>query len=237
MLASVVVGSGLKSLTGMGLPAIAIPVISIFLGIETAVVVIALPNFVLNGALAWRDRTGFAGTRDLGTLAVSSVLGAMIGSVLFVSVSEEPLVALLLVSVVGYVIAFFAKPESAVPPETSKRWAPVVGAVGGLFQGAIGISGPVVGSWIHSYRLDRSAHVFSLTILFLVSGTTQLLVLVTTGEMTGRWLAGLLACIPALAIVPFGVRIRQRISTQLFDYLVIFAITIAGVGLAVRTFL
>jgi uncharacterized membrane protein YfcA len=236
VLVAVVAGSLLKSLTGMGLPAIAIPAMSFFIGIEAAVVVIALPNFALNAALAWHERSWFSRTRDLPVLAFGSLIGAAAGTGVFVAVSERPLVALLVLSVIGYVVAFVTQPEIAVSPATSKRWAPAVGLVGGVFQGAIGISGPIVGSWIHSYRLERGAHVLSLTGLFLISGTTQLVILVFTGELTGFWLASLLACGPALAAVPFGSRMRGRLSTNVFDYLVISAIAAAGLGLGVRTF-
>ena len=236
VLLAIVAGSILKSLTGMGLPAIAIPAMSLFVGIETAVVVVALPNLALNAALAWHERSSLSLTRDLPMLAGSSLLGAGLGTVLFVAVSERPLVALLMVSVTGYVVAFITQPEVAVTPAMSRRWAPVVGLVGGLFHGAIGISGPIVASWIHSYRLERGAYVLSLTGLFLISGATQFVILVLSGELDGFWVASLLACIPALATVPLGRRVRGRLSTNLFDYLVISSIAIAGLGLGIRTF-
>ncbi|MFW2382588.1 MAG: sulfite exporter TauE/SafE family protein [Acidimicrobiales bacterium] len=236
VLIAIVAGSGLKSLTGMGLPAIAIPVMSFFVGIETAVVVVSLPNFAMNAALAVQERRWLPQTRDLPVLAAASLIGAAVGSVLFISVSEEPLVILLLISVIGYVVAFLTRPEVAVSADLSRKFAPGVGLVGGLFQGAIGISGPILGSWIHSYRLDRGAHVLSLTLLFLISGTTQFVILVGTGELTGLWTASILGCVPALATVPLASRLRVRLSTHVFDYLVIAAITIAGLGLGIRTF-
>ncbi|MBT8240086.1 MAG: sulfite exporter TauE/SafE family protein [Acidimicrobiia bacterium] len=236
VLLAVAAGSFLKSVIGMGLPAIAVPVMSFFIGIEAAVVVVALPNFALNVALAWTERSSLARTRDLPVLAVGSLLGAALGTVVFVVVSERPLVALLVLSVIGYVVAFFTHPEMAVSPAMSKRWAPAIGLIGGVFQGAIGISGPIVGSWLHSYRLDRGAHVLSLTVVFIVSGTTQFVILILAGELRGLWLAAILACLPALATVPVGSRVRGQLSTNLFDYLVIFAIAAAGLGLGVRTF-
>ncbi|NNE95267.1 MAG: hypothetical protein HKN24_04495, partial [Acidimicrobiales bacterium] len=84
--------------------------------------------------------------------------------------------------------------------------------------------------------LDRGAHVLSLTLLFLVSGTTQFVIFVGSGELSGLWTASLLACIPALAVVPVGTKLRAALSTNAFDYLVILAITVAGMGLGVRTF-
>ncbi len=234
---AVILGSALKSLTGMGLPAIAIPIISLFVGIEVAVVVISLPNFALNAAMSWREREGAKGAIDLPVLLVTGFLGGIAGSLLFVSVSEKPLVALLVLAVVGYILAYLIQPEAAIGAQTSRRWAPVVGTVGGMFQGAIGISGPILGSWVHAHRLDRQCHVFCLTTLFLASGSIQLVILIANGEVTGLWTASILACVPALATVPIGSRLRGKISSRAFDYLVLGAISAAGLGLGIRTFL
>lgn len=236
ILIAVTAGAALKSLTGMGLPAIGIPTIALFVGIEEAVAVVSLPNFISNAAIAVRERSSSAETRDLPVLAGTGVVGAIAGALLFVSVPEEPLVVMLLIAVVGFVLAFFAKPRSAMSPQTSARWAPLVGAVGGLFQGSIGISGPIVASWIHSYRLPKNAQVLSLTVLFLLTGFAQFVVFLFSGSLAGLWLPSALACIPALATVPIGGRLRDRINTRSFDYLVLFAITLAGLGLGWRTF-
>ncbi len=237
VLAAISVGAALKSLTGMGLPAIGIPAIAFFIGIEEAVAVVSLPNFVSNAAIAARERDSWPQTRDMPVLATAGILGAVAGAVLFVSVPEEPLVALLLVAVALFVVAFFAKPQLAMSPETSGRWAPVVGTVGGLFQGSIGISGPVVASWIHTFRLPKSAQVLSLTVLFLTTGLAQFVVFLLSGAVSGLWLASILGCIPALATVPVGGRLRENLNTRSFDYLVLCAITLAGLGLGWRTFL
>ena len=69
VLCAVVVGAVLKSVTGMGLPIIGIPIISLVVGVEDAVVVIALPNLVLNAALMFRERSHLTETRDLPMLA------------------------------------------------------------------------------------------------------------------------------------------------------------------------
>ena len=174
-------------------------------------------------------------TRDLPVLAVASVVGAIVGAIAFVSLPEEPLVILLIVAILGYVITFFAKPDLHVGPGRSRHLAPAVGGVAGAFQGAIGISGPIVGSWIHSYRLTRGAHIFSVTSLFLVSGTTQFLVLAASGELAGRMAASLLACIPVLASIPVGAWLRDRVSARGFD-LAVIGMLIASIGaLAVKT--
>ncbi|MGB3737021.1 MAG: sulfite exporter TauE/SafE family protein [Ilumatobacter sp.] len=234
VLVAVIVGSVVKAVTGMGLPIIAIPIAALFVDLDDAVVTLALPNVLANGVLAFRERTHVGETRDLPALAIAGVVGAAIGAIAFVSLPETPLVVILIVAILGYVIAFFTKPDLQTGPERSRRLAPAVGGVAGAFQGAIGISGPIVGSWIHSYRLHRGAHILSVTSLFLVTGITQLTVFVASGELAGRVGASLLACIPVLASIPVGTWLRDRVSTRGFD-LAVVAMLIASVGaLAVK---
>ncbi len=235
ILVAVVVGSTIKAVTGMGLPLIVIPVASMFVDLEDAVVVIAFPNVLANAVLMVGARRSWPETRDLPSLALFGVLGAIVGTLLFVSLPEEPLVFALIAAIVIYVVNFFANPDLHTTPERSRRAAPVVGAVAGAFQGGIGISGPIVGAWIHSYRLPRSAHVLSVTALFFITGLTQLVILVADGELSGRVQATLLACIPVLASIPLGAALRTRMSARGFDLAIIAILTISAVSLLVRT--
>ena len=236
VLAAVVAGAVVKAVTGMGLPIIAIPISALFVDLDDAVVTIAFANVLANGILAFRERSHLTETRDLPVLAISGIVGAIVGSVAFVSLPERPLVVILIAAIVGYVVAFFAKPDLIVSAARSRRLAPAVGATAGAFQGAIGISGPVVGSWIHSYRLPRGAHILSVTSLFLVSGFTQFVILVASGELAGRVTASLLACIPVLASIPVGTHLRNRVSTRGFDLAIVGMLLASVVALCIRTF-
>lgn len=236
VLVAVVVGSTIKAVTGMGLPIIVIPVASLFVAFEDAVVVISFPNVLANGVLAARERSQWGATRDLPTLIVAGIVGATVGALLFVSLPEEPLVVALIVVIIGYIVLFLAHPDLRTTPERSRRLAPAVGSIAGAFQGAIGISGPIVAPWIHSYRLPRGAHVLSVTILFFITGATQLAVLVADGELAGRVTAMLLACVPVLAAIPIGTALRDRVSTRGFDLAIVGILALSAISLIVRTF-
>jgi uncharacterized membrane protein YfcA len=235
VLLAVVVGSIVKAVTGMGLPLIAIPVAALFVDLDDAVVTIAFANVLANGVLATRERSSAAETRDLPALVISGILGAVLGGVAFVSLPDEPLIVVLIVAILVYVVMFFVNPERVTSPATSRRWSPVVGSVAGAFQGAIGISGPIFGAWIHSYRLPRGAHILSVTMLFGVTGVTQFTVLVAAGELDGRVVASLLACIPVLASIPVGTWLRGRVSARGFDLAIIAILLVSVAALAVRT--
>ncbi len=140
----------------------------------------------------------------------------------------------MIVAIVGYIVLFFAHPDLRTSPARSKRLAPLVGGVAGVFQGAVGISGPIVGSWIHSYRLPRSAHILSVTSLFFITGLTQLVVLVSTGELAGRVQATLLACIPVLVSIPIGTRLRNSFSGRGFDLAIIAMLGASAAAMCIK---
>jgi uncharacterized membrane protein YfcA len=236
ILVAVVIGSISKAVTGMGLPLIVIPIAALFVDIEDAVVIIALPNLLANGVLAARERSHIGATRDLPALATAGVVGSVFGTLLFVNVPDQPLVIALIVAIVVYIATFFLKPDLKTTTVQSRRWSPAVGAVAGTFQGAIGISGPIVGSWIHSFRLPRGAHILSVTSLFLIAGLTQFVILLANGELAGRVVATLLACIPVLATIPIGTRLRDRVSGRGFDLAIIAMLAVSSIALCVRTF-
>lgn len=234
ILAAVVVGSLAKAVTGMGLPLIAIPIASLFIDVETAVVVIAFPNVLANAVLATQERSSYSETRDLPALAGFGVVGAVAGTVLLVNVSETPLLIAVILAITGYIVLFFAHPEFRTTPRRSRQLAPAVGSVAGLFQGAIGISGPIIGSWIHSYRLPRSAHILSVTALFLITGLAQLTVLIISGELSGRLLATTLACVPVLLSIPVGTRLRNSVSARGFDLAIIGLLLLSVLALTLQ---
>ena len=235
-LIAMLAGSTIKSISGMGLPMVAIPVITIVEDVETAVAVIALPNLLINATMAWRARDTYPDTRDLPVLGLTGFAGGVIGTLVLVSWDEKPLVAGLVVIVAIYVVMFVGSPDLRIGPSTSRRWAPTVGTTAGLLQGAVGISGPLVGSWIHSYRLERRAHILSVTTMFTLSGVSQLITFLVRGDLDGRWTVALLGCVPALATIPLGERLRDRFSSDGFDRLVVGTITVTITALAIRTF-
>lgn len=236
VLVAVVIGAIAKAITGMGLPLIAIPIASLFVDVNDAIVVIAFPNVLANAFLAGRERSSYRETRDLPMLAITGVIGAVVGTLLLVNIPEEPLVIAVIVAIVGYVVLFFAHPELRVGPARSKQLAPAVGGVAGVFQGAVGISGPIVGSWIHSYRLPRGAHILAVTSLFFITGLAQLIVLIGSGELSGRVTATLLACIPVFAAIPIGTRLRNSVSGRGFDLAIVGMLTVSALALLLQTF-
>ncbi len=227
-------GALVKSVTGLGYPVLAIPVISLVLGVENAVVIVAVPNLAVNIFLCWESRDARDQTRDLGRLCGFGMVGAVIGTVALVRLPEQPLLIVLGVSVFVFIFQFFRKPEFALSAATTRRWSPAVGLLSGAMQGAIGVSGPIVATWTHIYRLPVRAYIHSITLIFGVTGAVQLTILLLNGQMTtDRFLAAAVASVAVAVVTPIGLRLRGRLAGPTFQTLVLLTLMVSAVALLV----
>lgn len=227
-------GALVKGVTGMGYPVIAVPLISLVAGVETAVVIVALPNLAANSFMCWETRDARSETRDLGRLIGFGSVGAAIGTVALVNLPEQPLLVLLAVTIGIFVVQFVRKPDLRLSPETTKRYSAPVGLVAGCMQGALGVSGPVVATWIHGYRLPARTYIHSVTLIFGITGLVQLVILVGQGAFTWERAVAIVAAGLSIAVaLPLGVRLRNRLAGQSFDHLVLAAILLSAVSLLI----
>ena len=224
-----------KSATGLGYPLIAIPILAPLTGIETAVAVVTLPNAVANMLVGWRTRHARIETRDLFVLTATSAVGAVPGTLVLVSTPERPLLIVLAASVLLFVVRSLWFGDVTVSPELGRRASPGVGLITGVMQGAVGVSGPIIGSWLYAYRLPRDAYIFGLSVLFLVAGLAQITSLASIGAYdSDRLVAAAVGLGPVLAVLPAGEYLRARLSGSQFDRAVLLLLAASGVTLVVR---
>ena len=224
-----------KSATGLGYPLVAIPMVAAVAGVETAVVVVTLPNAVANLLIGWRTRHARSETRNLPALTATAALGAVAGTYVLVSAPEEPLLAVLAAAVLLFVVRSLWFGDLSVSPAVGRRSAPFVGFGAGVMQGAVGVSGPIVASWLAAYRLPRDAYILSLSVLFLLAGAAQVLALAAIGAYDrDRLIAAAVALGPVLVVLPVGEGLRARLSGAQFDRAVLALLAASGVTLVVR---
>lgn len=234
---AVIVGATVKGLTGMGLPPVALPVLAIFVGVEDAVVVMALPTVVTNLALIagnWDQRHDNPVLRPM---LVASAFGGVAGAWLLTNLDERVIAVMLAVLVVGYVVSRLARSEWTMSADVARRASVPVGVVGGVLQGATGLSGTLFGAYLHAMSLRPTVFVFSIAALFQVSAGASVIGLAALGRYDGRLLAmSALASVLALVVV-VGVRpFARRVPQHAFDTLVLVVLVGSVITMLVDAF-
>jgi uncharacterized membrane protein YfcA len=233
IVAAMAVGAMVKGVTGSGLPTIAIPVIAGFLGVERAVIVMAIPTVVTNSWLLWEHRHHASDARDLPLMLGFGVVGVGTG-VWALRALDPRLLALAVAALIGvYVVVSLARPTFWLPPSVTRYLSAPMGFGGGVLQGATGMAGPIVATYVHGFRLAPPAYVFSVTAQFQLFAFIQVIVFVGLGMYTtARLLESLLALIPALLVLPVGIRLGRRLDRRRFDLAVLGVLFVMGTKLA-----
>jgi uncharacterized membrane protein YfcA len=228
ILIAMVVGGFVKGATGQGLPPIAIPVMASFLGVEHAVVIMAIPGVISNAWLLWTHRSHLRRTRDLPAMLVTGIAGAVAGTKLLTTLDDRFLSLALASAIALYVAVTLVHPNFRLRPTVTRYSSPPVGLAAGLLQGSTGMSGPLLSTYVHAFRLDKETYVLTVTTIFLVFSLVQTAAFAILGLYTEVRLAeSLLALVPIMIMLEMGTRLTQGLSRRAFD-LIILAVLIAS---------
>ena len=235
---AVALGAGgfVKGATGMGLPLVALPILATVLSIPQAVALVTVTGVITNAWQVWRFRADLWTVDFLPGLLLTAAPGILLGTWLLTTLPERALAIVLALLLFAYAGLRLAKPSFMLSRPAGRRMAPGIGFTAGALQGATGISAPIGVTFIHALRLNRSAHVFAVSAMFLLFALVQLPALAVAGVMTGPLLVqGLVAMIPALLMMPVGAWLSGKLSQAAFDRLILALLVVVAVQLLVKS--
>lgn len=225
-------GGILKGATGAGAPVIAVPVIAVLYNVPLAIVIFAVPNLLSNIWQSWTYRAHLLPPRFILLFAGSGALGVIVGTVILASVSPDLLLLMVAAAVFAYVGFRIARPGWTLDRLLAGRLAAGAGFVGGILQGAAGISAPVSITFLNAMRLERPQFVATISVFFLAMTLPQIPLLVWFGFMTTeRFLWSCLALVPLLGFMPVGAWLGRRLSKQIFDRIILGLLFLIGLKL------
>ncbi|MDA1001025.1 MAG: sulfite exporter TauE/SafE family protein [bacterium] len=231
-----------KGVIGFGLPILAVPLLSLFLGPREAVVTVSFSLFLTNITIV---RIGISEWRTLKNVALFGLTGILMVpvGVLYLQSGDPDLIRLL----IGLTVwAYFAgkrliPPIDSVRPITRGCMGIVAGAAAGFMGGVAGIPGPVSIMYFSMFRWSKEVFIFLLNSFNTLSSAGLVSMLAIRGEYT-RFGTGraVLALIPVLIGFWIGLRMRHRLNQELFYRLVrtgLFVISLGLVGRALWKYL
>ncbi|AWN39735.1 sulfite exporter TauE/SafE family protein [Methylobacterium durans] len=219
-----------KGVVGLGLPPVAMGLLTLVMMPSQAAALLVVPAFVTNvWQLAAGPRFGAIVSRLWPMLAASVVgtLGA--AAYLHGSFGGQAIVALGFALIASAVLGL-AAPRLVVPPGAERWLAPLAGAATGLVTAATGVSSIPAAPFLGALGFNREDLIQALGLSFTVS-TIALAVALTMGGVLGVGTAGLsvLALVPALLGMRLGGWVRGRVSESVFRRC--FFLGLLGLGL------
>jgi uncharacterized protein len=222
-----------KGALGMGLPPIAIGLMTFSISLQDSIAIMVLPTMATN---IWQAIYG-GGFRPLFRRFWPMTLGAMV-AILVVAMVFNHLGSPQAVGWVGAVLIVYSLLAlSAWRPKVSRvteRWAnPMIGLASGAVAGITGVAAVPFLPYMQALELDRHELVQALGIQFtFMIGAITLALAWQGGFDAGNLLGGVVALLPTMLGVWLGNKIRHALSAETFRRIFLVALLAIGLHMA-----
>lgn len=236
-MAAVVLAAGfVKGAIGFGFPSLATPLLSLVTDVKVAVVVLILPNIVMDTIQFLRRGAPLATARRFGALLVSGAAGVVVGTRVLTMLSPRAAMFTLGVFVVAFVILNVTGLSPKVPAHWERWLSAPAGFVAGLVGGVTNSPATPLVLYFQAIGLGKHDFVASVAFTFIFYKTVQLGAVTWYGLLTWPmlWLS---LGLTAVALLAFGVglRLQDRLEQRSFNRAVLVFLGALGVWLLVRS--
>ena len=224
-----------KGLIGMGLPLVAIALMSILIEPKAAVPLVLVSGLVLNLVLFLQMGGLRKIARRYTALALAGAVSVWGGTELLFAVDQRIIEVLLGIVVCGYVAINVTRIPPTLPRVWEARLAIPAGLLFGLLQGATGSLAAPLAAWWQMLGLKKDEFVQASGYVLFIIVVPWAVSLVAKGAVTWEVAAisaGLL--IPAGLGMAIGSRIRARVPEERYRNLILALLFLAGLGVFVK---
>jgi len=222
-----------KGAIGMGMPPIAIGLMSFAVPLESAIAIMVVPTMVTN---VWQAIYG-GGFKPLmrrfGSMAATAMIGILAVGLLLSDLGSPRTAGWVGVLLVLYSIIALTPWRPSVP-RRAEPWAnPLIGLVSGAVAGSTGVAAVPFLPYMQSLDMDRHELVQALGIMFLfITGMLAVSLAMHGAYHMANSVAGVAAVAPTMVGVWIGQHARRRLSPETFRRIFIVGMLLVGLHLA-----
>jgi hypothetical protein len=236
MAAVVLAAAFVKGAIGFGFPALGTPLLSLVVDVKTAVVVLILPNIVMDGVQFARRGTPLATVRRFWLLLAAGALGMVLGTRVLVVLSPRATTLIL----GAFVLCYVALSATGLAPRVPVHWERWLSAPAGFVAGVIGgvTNAPATALVLYFQAIALPKHDFVSSVAF----TFFFYKLVQLGAVTWFGLLPWSLLWPSLALTAVGLaafavglRVQDRLDQRGFNRAVLAFLALLGAWLLIRS--
>lgn len=229
-------GGLVKGTLGIGLPLVALPLLSLGWPPTTAIAMLAVPVLGSNLWQTWDSGLSRAGLLRFWPLMVVLPFATAITVLLTLDLPEATLRRGVAATVL-LTVALNAMPlRLNVPPRQERWWSAVVGVLSGAMGGVSSLTGPLIISYLMSLRLPRDVFVGTISAIYLCSAAPLYGTIALQGRLGLRELLWSLAALVPMSLgLSLGKRVRGRLSEQWFRRVLLAFLSLLALMLMLKS--
>ncbi|PRY65675.1 hypothetical protein B0H98_102203 [Vreelandella songnenensis] len=210
-----------KGAIGSGVPVLVVPVLTMLYDVKLAIALLVAPNLFTNMVQIWQFRRHLLPLRFLVAFSLAGAIGILVGTWGLVVLSPELLSMGVAGAIILYLLIKLTNRQFALSYSAASRIVIPAGLLGGVLQGAAGMSAPASITFLNAMRLERPVFIGSISVFFTSITIVQIPALLSAGILTlERSLYSVAALLIILLTMPLGTQLGKRLPHQWFDNLI-----------------
>jgi uncharacterized membrane protein YfcA len=224
------VGGLVKGVLGVGLPLVAVPLLSLLLPTPMSIGLLVVPVLLSNLIQAIQGgRLPFA-LKRFWPLILAQFVATLLAVYFSQAWSSRAVNTFMAVTVILAVLTMWFQPRGDIPARHQIWLGPLMGAMSGALGGVSSLSGPMIITYLMALRLEREAFVGSISIIYLMGSLPMYSAMLWWGRFGWHevgWSA--LAMAPVYLGLTLGNHLRSRLSERVFRRLMLAFLTLLAI--------
>ncbi|MCP5086408.1 MAG: sulfite exporter TauE/SafE family protein [Rhodobacteraceae bacterium] len=230
-------GGLVKGTTGLGMPTLAIGLLTLFVGTRTAVAALLLPVLVSNGWQAYRAGDIHRAIKQYRWFIAAMVLAMWVTANLAAGASER-----LLYGAAGAVLLLFVAINLTftvprLPDRTDRAVQLLLGFMTGITGGLTALYAPTIAIYLAARQAEKDEFLRVSGLLIFVGSVPLIIGYAQQGLFTGQQaMLSAFLVLPTLVGFTCGEYLRNRMSTDRFRFLLFCLFVVLGLNLLRKAF-
>ena len=235
---AVFAAGAVKGVAGLGFPTLATPLLTLTVEVKTAVVLLIVPNIVMDGIQFARRGAPTQTIRRLVPVLIGGAIGTVLGTRLLIVLPTRAVLLLLGAFVVAFVTLNATRYSPRLPPNWEPWAGPIAGFIAGIVGGITNVPGTPLAMYFYALGMAKGDFLAATAFTFLVYKLVQLASVAWYGLLTTGLAATSLA-LTGLALAGFvvGLWIQNRLDQRAFNRAVLALLGALGLWLVARSLL
>jgi uncharacterized membrane protein YfcA len=228
-------GGLVKGMIGVGLPMLALPLLSTAVSLRDTIAILYVSVLVTNIWQAFRGGYFIQAFKRFWPMMMAVIVGAWFGSKTLVAIDPN-----WLTGIVGATVAFFSSvnllnPKLTVPARHETWMSVLIGLTGGFFGGLTLFIGPAVIMFLVALQVKKEEFIGTIGLVYLLGVIPTGIFYVIDGTFRAEHIVpALLAAIPVILGMLGGQYIRQHVNEEIFRKVLLVALILIGLNM-IRT--
>lgn len=225
-----ILGGMVKGALGVGLPLVAIPLLSLWIPGMQAMALLAVPVLLSNTWQAVEGGQVRASFQRFGGLIAAQVILTVVTVRLTLALSAAHLNIMLAMAVLLAVLSMAFKPTLHISPRREQAVGVAVGVLSGLLGGVSSLTGPVIITFLMALKLKREDFISSISVIYLTSALPLYGAMLVYGRIgTAELGLSLLALLPMGIGLMLGKTVRSRLDEVLFRRVLLIFLSLLAI--------